>query len=50
MLEHPMAQRSLATLPDWGVIVVPPETDEGGPRLAETRRLLAAVAGFVGRG
>ena len=37
LLDHPMAQASLATLASWGVTVVPPENDGAGPRLAPTR-------------
>ena len=47
LLEHPQAQASLRTLPAWGVIVVPPEDEGYGPRLAPTPRLLAAVEPFV---
>ncbi|MBS0559806.1 MAG: hypothetical protein JSR21_07105 [Proteobacteria bacterium] len=44
LLEHPVAQASLATLPRWGVRVVPPVDEGTGPRLANTADLLAAVA------
>lgn len=47
LLDHPMAQASLRTLPEWGVIVVPPADDPEGPRLAPTNRLLDAVRPFV---
>jgi len=47
LLEHPMAQTSLRTLPGWGVIVVPPVDDGTGPRLAPDERLLDAVRGYA---
>src|SRR5262244_4328021 len=40
LLEHPQAQRSLRTLPAWGVTIVPPVDDGEGPRLAPTGQLL----------
>ncbi len=45
LLAHPMAQASLATLPRWGVRVVPPVDDGSGagPRLAPTAQLLDVV-------
>ena len=43
LLDHPIAQASLRTLPDWGVIIVPPADDGQGPRLAPTENLMAAV-------
>jgi len=46
LLDHPMAQASLRTLPDWGVIIVPPADDGQGPRLAPTDHLMAAVRPF----
>jgi phosphopantothenoylcysteine synthetase/decarboxylase len=46
LLDHPMAQTSLRTLPDWGVIIVPPADDGQGPRLAPTDHLMAAVRPF----
>jgi phosphopantothenoylcysteine synthetase/decarboxylase len=46
LLDHPMAQASLRTLPTWGVTIVPPQDDGQGPRLATMERLLAAVAPF----
>ena len=50
LLDHPVAQESLAVLPGWGVIIVPPADDGGGPRLAPSDRLLNAVRPFVGSG
>ena len=50
LLDHPVARASLLTLPTWGVIVVPPADDGGGPRLAASARLLDAMRPFVRRG
>ena len=50
LLAHPQAQASLKTLPEWGVVIVPPEDLGEGPRLAPTQRLLAAVRPYVRRG
>src|SRR5437773_10329705 len=47
LLDHPQAQAALRTLPTWGVVVVPPEDEGYGPRLASTQTLLAAVKPFV---
>lgn len=47
LLEHPMAQASLRTLPEWGVTIIPPVDDGSGPRLAPTESLLAAVRPFA---
>jgi phosphopantothenoylcysteine synthetase/decarboxylase len=47
LLAHPQAQASLKTLPEWGVTVVPPVDDGGGPRLAPTEQLLDAVRPYV---
>ena len=44
LLDHPVAQASLRTLPSWGVTLIPPEDTGQGPRLAPTETLLAAVA------
>jgi phosphopantothenoylcysteine synthetase/decarboxylase len=50
LLDHPMAQASLRTLPEWGVTIVP-QVDEGeGPRLARTETLLAALRPYVQSG
>jgi len=49
LMAHPMAQASLRTLPEWGVIIVPPVDNGEGPRLAPTEQLLAAVRSYVGR-
>jgi phosphopantothenoylcysteine synthetase/decarboxylase len=43
LLDHPMAQASLRTLPTWGVTIVPPIDEGQGPRLAPTTLLLDAV-------
>jgi phosphopantothenoylcysteine synthetase/decarboxylase len=50
LLDHPMAQASLRTLPGWGVTIVPPVDDGEGPRLAPTEQLLAAVRPYVAAG
>jgi phosphopantothenoylcysteine synthetase/decarboxylase len=47
LLDHPAARASLATLPAWGVVIVPPVDDGGGPRLAPLPHLLDAVRPFV---
>jgi phosphopantothenoylcysteine synthetase/decarboxylase len=47
LLAHPQAQASLATLPRWGVEIVPPVDDGSGPRLAPTERLIEAVRPFA---
>jgi len=47
LLQHPIAQRSLRILPEWGVIIVPPVDDGDGPRLAPTPGLLEAVQPWV---
>lgn len=43
LLDHPVAQASLRTLPSWGVEIVPPAPGPRGPILAPTETLLAAV-------
>jgi phosphopantothenoylcysteine synthetase/decarboxylase len=50
LLIHPMAQASLKKLPEWGVIIVPPVDEGGGPRLAPTSVLIDAVRPYVRRG
>ena len=50
LLNHPLAQASLKTLPSWGVTMVPPVDDGEGPRLAPTATLLAAVRPYLRRG
>jgi phosphopantothenoylcysteine synthetase/decarboxylase len=50
LLAHPQAQASLRTLPSWGVTIVPPVDDGGGPRLAPTEQLMDAVRPYVRRG
>jgi phosphopantothenoylcysteine synthetase/decarboxylase len=47
LLDHPMAQASLRTLPEWGITIIPPVDSGEGPRLAPTERLLAAVRSYV---
>lgn len=47
LLDHPQAQASLRTLPEWGVILVPPVDEGYGPRLAPTAALLDAVRPYV---
>jgi phosphopantothenoylcysteine synthetase/decarboxylase len=47
LLDHPMAQASLRTLPGWGVTVVPPVDAGEGPRLAPSTQLLNAVRPYV---
>jgi phosphopantothenoylcysteine synthetase/decarboxylase len=49
LLDHPVAQESLKTLPGWGVTIVPPADEGGGPRLAPTETLLDAVRPYVRR-
>ena len=49
LLDHPVVWTSLKTLAAWGVIVVAPVNDGGGPRLAPTDQLLDAVRPFGGR-
>lgn len=50
LLEHPVAQASLRTLPAWGVTIVPPVDEGEGPRLAPIAQLLAAVRPYGRRG
>jgi phosphopantothenoylcysteine synthetase/decarboxylase len=50
LLAHPQAQASLALLPRWGVVIVPPVDDGGGPRLAPTAALIDAVRPYARRG
>jgi phosphopantothenoylcysteine synthetase/decarboxylase len=49
LLNHPEARASLAKLPGWDVIIVPPVDDGNGPRLAPTAALLAALRPYVRR-
>jgi len=49
LLNHPQAQASLRTLPNWGVTIVPPVDEGEGPRLAPTAILLEAVRPHVRR-
>jgi phosphopantothenoylcysteine synthetase/decarboxylase len=50
LLDHPVAQASLATLSAWGVVIVPPVDEGEGPRLAPAARLLEAVRAYVRSG
>ena len=50
LLDHPMAQASLKTLPKWNVTVVPPVDTGDGPRLAPSEQLLDAVRPYVRSG
>ena len=47
LLDHPIAQASLRLLPNWGVEIVPPVDEGGGPRLAPTAALLDAVRPYA---
>jgi phosphopantothenoylcysteine synthetase/decarboxylase len=47
LLSHPQAQASLRILPTWGVTIVPPVDEGGGPRLARSEQLLDAVRPYV---
>jgi phosphopantothenoylcysteine synthetase/decarboxylase len=47
LLEHPQAQASIATLPSWGVTIVPPVDLGEGPRLAPTGALVDAVRPYA---
>ena len=47
LMDHPVARASLRTLPEWGVIIVPPASEDGVPRLAPTGHLLDAVRPFA---
>ena len=49
LLDHPVAQASLRTLPGWGVAIVPPIDEGHGPRLAPTTHLVDAVRAYVRR-
>jgi phosphopantothenoylcysteine synthetase/decarboxylase len=47
LLANPAAQKSLKTLTEWGVTIVP-QVDEGqGPRLASTKQLLDIVRPYL---
>jgi len=50
LLDHPIAQASLRTLPGWGVRVVPPVDAGEGPRLAPDAQLFDAIRPFVRHG
>ena len=50
LLNHPVAQASLKTLPSWGVTIVAPVDEGEGPRLAPSAVLLDAVRPYVRRG
>ena len=47
LLDHPVAQASLATLPLWGVTVIAPVNDGRGPRLAPSDQLLDAARPYA---
>src|SRR5207248_8281026 len=47
LLNHPEARASLATLPAWGVTIVPPVDEGEGPRLAPSAVLVDAVRPYV---
>jgi len=49
LLDHPIAQASMATLRGWRVTVVPPVDEGEGPRLAPTEQLLDAVRASAGQ-
>jgi phosphopantothenoylcysteine synthetase/decarboxylase len=49
LLEHPVAQASLRTLPGWDVAIVPPLDQGDGPRLAPTPQLMDAVRAYAPR-
>jgi phosphopantothenoylcysteine synthetase/decarboxylase len=49
LLDHPVAQASLRTLPTWGVTIVPQADHGEGPRLAPSTQLLDAVRRYVRR-
>jgi len=50
LLDHPVAQESLRTLPTWQVTIVPPVDEGEGPRLAPSAQLFDAVRPYVRRG
>ncbi|MGH7098145.1 MAG: flavoprotein [Stellaceae bacterium] len=50
LLAHPQAQAALRTLPEWGVVIVPPVDLGEGPRLAPSEQLLDSVRPYVRRG
>jgi phosphopantothenoylcysteine synthetase/decarboxylase len=49
LLDHPMARASLSTLATWGVVIVPPNDEGEGPRLAATARLIDAVRPYAAK-
>jgi phosphopantothenoylcysteine synthetase/decarboxylase len=49
LLDHPMAQTSLATLAGWGVTIVPMADAGEGPRLAPVSQLLDAIRPYIRR-
>jgi phosphopantothenoylcysteine synthetase/decarboxylase len=49
LLAHPEAQASLKKLVVWGVTIVPPVDEGGGPRLAPPKLLVDAVRLYVHR-
>ena len=49
LLDHPVAQSSLRTLPNWNVMIVHPVDQGEGPRLAPSEHLIDAVRPFARR-
>ena len=47
LLDHPVAQASLATLARWGVTVIAPVDDGRGPRLAPSDELLSVARPYA---
>ena len=47
LLDHPVVAGSMERLAAWGVVVVPPEDDGSGPRLARTARVLGVLGGLL---
>jgi phosphopantothenoylcysteine synthetase/decarboxylase len=48
LLRHPRCQSSMATLREWGVVVIEPQLTATGPRLAPIEQILAACADRLG--
>ena len=49
LLAHPQARASLERLSLWGVTIIPPVDEGGGPRLAPTAVLIDAVRPYAPR-
>jgi phosphopantothenoylcysteine synthetase/decarboxylase len=49
LLDHPAAQSSLRTLPNWNVMIVRPVDQGEGLRLAPSKHLIDAVRPFARR-